>query len=493
MNKKSVLIWLIFGLVMMVSFRVSQVRSLSMHFVDEEDHLTIAELTNRGFKPYEDIQSNHQPIVYFTSAKLQKLLDPPNIFMLVRRHRQVMFVYGLIWSAIILWRFKTIGLIFIIFFEWLKYYLFGNLWLMESFAVYPIVYVFGATLQIWIDKIKIKTAEIVWLSFCSFVIIFSLVPLWPWLALAWLVLLIRIKKKVLVAGLTLITLTGLFFIITDYSPLNWFIRVIYNNFVYAVPDLSPFHGLIDYLKMIFFPFLAYFSSGSLQAQFIVLFFTGYLLACWFKPKLLLIYPFLLLANNRVLSPSAVYYEGFHLLPWLGLMIFTFAFCLKFLPKYFILVFSIWSLWLLTNRAMPYFWQTDPNYEYYVNYSNFDDLNFALKNIGQKDQEMKAAVLTNEVLIQWQTPTMPATKQVVYYPWERKIPELKKDYDLVFNIDNPNPPEFIYGAMEQKLVKAKYQPLYREEKTTELFVRKDIFANITPEQWNALESRGFSRE
>ena len=50
-------------------------------------------------------------------------------------------------------------------------------------------------LQNWFDKIKIKTAELIWLSFCSFGIIFSLVPLWPWLALTWLVLWIRIKKK----------------------------------------------------------------------------------------------------------------------------------------------------------------------------------------------------------------------------------------------------------------------------------------------------------
>ena len=114
-EQKNILILLLFSLVMLVSFRISQTRSLSMHFVDEEDHMTIAGLTNRGLKLYEDIQSNHQPIVYFSSAKLQQLLDPPNIFMLVRRHRQAMFAYGLIWSAIILWRFKAIGLIFIIF------------------------------------------------------------------------------------------------------------------------------------------------------------------------------------------------------------------------------------------------------------------------------------------------------------------------------------------------------------------------------------------
>lgn len=489
---KKILFLLAGLLILAVSFRVSEKRSLSMHFVDEEDHITIGRLTTRGFKLYQDIQSNHQPIVYFTSAKLQQLLDPQNIFMLIRRHRQTMFVYGAIWSLLLVWRFKEIGLIFTLFFEFLKYYLFGNLWLMESFAVYPAVYIFGVGLETWFKNINIKKTELIFLGICSFLIIFNLVPLWPWLAVIWLTFLLKIKRKIFWIGTSFLITTLIFFTISGYSITDWFIKSIYNNFVYAVPDLSPFKGPLDYLKVIFFPFLAYFTHNSLQANFISLFFSGYLLACLFKRKLLLLYPLLFLANNRVLSPGSVYYEGFHLLPWLGLIIFTFAFSLKFLPKYFILGLGIWSLVLLTNREMPYFWKTDPNYEYYVNYSTFDDLNFAIKTINQSGQRMAVSVLTNEVLVQWKTLTNPATKQVVCYPWERKIPELKEDYAHVFNVNNPNPPEFIYGAMEQELVKAKYHSLYRDGKSTELFIRNDVYEQITPEQWQVLGTRRFNR-
>lgn len=463
-----------------------------MHFVDEEDHITIARYTTRGFKLYQDIQSNHQPIVYFASAKLQQLLDPQNIFMLIRRHRQVMFIYGAIWSLLLVWRFKTVGLIFVLFFEFLKYYLFGNLWLMESFAAYPSVYLFGSMLETWFKNINIQKTELIFLGICSFLVIFDLVPLWPWLALMWLIFLLKIKKKILWIGASFLITTLIFFTVSGYSMTDWFIKTIYNNFIYAVPDLSPFKDQLDYLKVIFFPFLAYFTPHSLQAQFISLFFSGYLVAAMFKRKLLLLYPILFLANNRVLSPSSVYYAGFHLLPWLGLLIFTFAVSLKFLPKYFILGLGIWSLVLLANREMPYFWKTDPNYEYYVNYSTFDDLNFAIKAINQHGQRMAVSVLTNEVLVQWKTLTNPATKQVVCYPWERKIPELKEDYARVFNVDNPNPPEFIYGAMEQELIKVKYHSLYRDGKPTELFIRNDVYENITPEQWEALGTRRFNR-
>jgi len=490
MNKKNILIWIIFGIIMLVSFRISQARSLSMHFADEEDHITIARYTNRGFKLYQEIQSNHQPIVYFSSAKLQQLLDPPNIFMLIRRHRQAMFIYGLIWSGIILWRFKAVGLIFITLFEFLKYWLFGNLWLMESFAIYPSVYLFGVMLEAWFEKVRISTLEIIFLSFNSFLIIFSLVPLWPWLALTWLLIFIKIKKKIMVAGISLLVITGLFFAISTYSPIDWFIRTIYNNFVYAIPELSPFHGSVDYLRMIFFPFLAYFTVNSLQAQFISLFFTGYLVACWFKPKLLWLYLFLLLANNRVLSPVSVYYEGFHLLPWMGLMIFTFSYSLQKIKFKLWFIWLIWALILMLNNNMPYFWKTDPNYEYYVNYSTFDDFNFALKTINKNGQKMAISVLTNEILIQWKTLLDPATKQIVCYPWENLIPELKQNRDQVFSLDNPFPPEFIYGSIDKQLTKAKYQVLYRNDKASELFIRKDIFDQISPEEWIALKTRGF---
>ncbi|MCX6816749.1 MAG: hypothetical protein NTZ93_02710 [Candidatus Beckwithbacteria bacterium] len=492
MNKQRIFHLVVLGIVMLVSFRIAQARSLSMHFVDEEDHMTIGRLTNRGFKLYQDIQSNHQPIVYFTSAKLQQLLNPPNIFMLVRRHRQAMFVYGAIWSLLIVWRFKTVGLIFVIFFEFLKYYLFGNLWLMEAFAAYPAVYLFGTMLQVWFKNQNIKKSELVFLGICSFLVLFNLVPLWPCLAFMWLLFLLKIKKKIFWMVAALLTSTLIFFTLSRYSVADWFIRTVYNNFVYAVPTMSPLHGPGDWLKMIFFPFLAYFTPNSLQAQFISLFFSVYLLAVVFKRKLLIIYPLLLLANNRVLSPGTVYYEGFHLLPWLGLMIFTFSFCLKTIKFKFWPVWLIWAMILLTNKNMAYFWKTDPNYEYYVNYSTFDDLNFAIKIINQEGQKMAVSVLTNEVLVQWKTLTSPATKQVVSYAWERKIPALKEEYSRVFNINNPNPPEFIYGEMERELVQAKYHSLSRDGKSTGLFIRKDIYGKITPEQWEALATRRFSR-
>ena len=52
--------------------------------------------------------------------------------------------------------------------------------------------------------------------------------------------------------------------------------------------------------------------------------------------------------------------------------------------------------------------------------------------------------------------------------------------------------FLVAPYTEYLVKTKYYPLYRDGKATELYIRKDIWENITAEQWQVLGSRRFSR-
>ncbi len=454
-----------------------------MHFVDEEDHLAGAGLVNRGYKLHEQIQSNHQPLVYFGSAAIQKLTKPDNIFMLVRLTRLAMFTYGALWSLLIVLRFSWPGLIFVLFFEFLKYGLLGNLLLMESLAVYPAVYLLG----VFLSPKPPRRFELVFLGLCTFLIVFNLVPLWPWLGLVWLIWLLRLKGKIIwpLSAFAAATLA----LFSFYSPTAWFRETVYNNWLYAIPALNQIKTSLDWQKIILFPFTAFIIQNSSQALFIRLFFSGYLLAALFNWRLLWLYPLLLLANNRVLSPGSAYYEGFHLLPWLGLLIWIFVYSLKFLPKYFLLAFGILSLVLLVNPAMPYFAKTDPAYEYFVNYSTIDDFNFAVKNLAAAGDRM--AVTANQPLLYWHTGTNLATRQLVYYGWEPNVPELKADYQRVFFGDNP--PEIIYGNDEPILLSQKYVNVFRRGQPTELFIRSDRYSQITDSQWQALATRGFTKE
>jgi len=499
-HKKLIFYFLILGIVFIGAFRLSESRSLSFHFVDEEDHITFAHYINKGYKLHRDLQGNHQPLVYFGSALLQKVSKPTNIFMLVKRHRQAMFFYGLFWSLLFVTKFRLTGLIFSVLFEFLKYWQFGNLFLQESLAAYPIFYLFMSLMEMLLWEKKPKKLESIFLGFCTFIVIFSLIPFWPWLTLLWLIFLVKNRKFFIHQFLTTLILTiGLFLF---YSPIDWFRETIYNNIIYAIPALSEISGIQDWLKLIFFPFLSFTTKDSLQANFISLFITGWLIVTAYLLKkkdkkiiwFLLFYFLLFLANTRVLSPGTVFYQGFHLLPWLGLIWMLFIYSLRIvskgknLKKVVFPLFFIWGLFLLTNKSMPYFWKTDSNREYHINYSSFGDFNFAIKTIARPGDRL--AVFTNESLIHWNTGTVPATRQIVYYAWEPLIERLKSEYKEGI-IENS--PEFLYGGKEQELVKEKYINILKNNKTTELFVRKDKYEKITEDQWQILTTREFGNE
>jgi hypothetical protein len=503
MNKKRLVILLLFGLIMFRAFKLADSRALSFHFVDEEDHIVFADYMNQGYRLYQDLSSNHSPLVYLGSSWIQKIVKPNSIYLLIKTHRLAIFAYSLIWSLLLVWRFEWIGLGFIALFEYLKYFLFGNLFLMESLAVYPAVYLLGIMLKSGLEEKWPGRAESVWLGVCSFLVMFNLLPLWPWLAGINLVFWLKNKKKFIWQSGTLIILSIFLFTLIPFKA--WFKETIYNNYVYALPQLSTTKLPTDWLKLFFFPWLAWVTPNSLQAGFIRLFSSFWLVLGinWLMKKdkrlgwLAISYLFLTLANLRVLSPGEVFYGGFHLLPWLGLLIITSFFWFKTLWKDSQLRWLItgatiiWSGGLLANQSMPYFWQTDPGQEYHINYSTFDNLNFAVKSLAQPGDRL--AVLTSESLIYWQTQVKPATRQIVYYAWEHSVPELQREYEAVLSPQAKNPPEFVYGGDSGDWFKKIYTNLYKDEKATNLFFKKDRLQSVTPSQIEKLNSRNFILE
>lgn len=470
-----ILIWLGLTLVLLFSFRLHDQRALSFHFVDEEDHIVTADFMNQGLKLYKDLSVNHQPLVYLGSQALQKVAKPNSIYLLIKTHRMAMFVYGALWSVLLVTRFGIVGLIFSLFFEGLKFYGFGNLWLMESMAVYPAVYLFGSLVNSFLSNKWPKKRQSFWLGICSFLVVFNLVPLWPWLVMIWLVMLIKNKKYFWWQVFGSVVPTMILFLLI--SPVDWFRETINYNVIYAMPRLSVIKTTQDWLRIIFFPFLAFFTKKSFQAKIISWLFSGLsisLILKWknnvtYKYTAVLIYVTLVLANLRSPNPEEVFYGGFHLLPWLGMLLIAALLLIKQIKnKWIVLGLSIWGLGLLLNKNMPYFWQTDTMAEYQINYSRFDDLNWAVKQIVEPSDKM--AVLSSESLIYWQTGVVPATRQVVYYAWEHDVPRLKEEYKESFY--GVNPPEFIYGSNEQELVKKDYVQLLQDNKPTELFLHQD---------------------
>jgi len=105
-----------FFTIFLLSFFISVKFSQSFHFVDEDDHLVFAHFMNKGYKLYDDLSSNHQPLVYFFSSLGQKIIQPKTLFSLITGGRLLVFAYGFLWSLFLLFQFGPIILVFILFY-----------------------------------------------------------------------------------------------------------------------------------------------------------------------------------------------------------------------------------------------------------------------------------------------------------------------------------------------------------------------------------------
>ncbi|MEJ2441813.1 MAG: hypothetical protein P8Y06_02755, partial [Patescibacteria group bacterium] len=226
-----------------------------IHFVDEEDNMITGKYLLRGDKIYSDIFEQHQPISYIASAAVQKVTKPSSIFLLIKRHREFVILWSILWSVFLVYRFGLLGLGFSGIFESTKIFLLGNLFLAESLIVYPLVYLVAFALR---KTKKLDSLDIFFLglvfSFCTFL----LAPAWPLITFLFLFLFIRDKLykkwKMLLLGFMLVVLLILPFI--SVFP-DYFRDIFLFNLKYYIPLERNGLGFFSIIKS-FFSFLTVF-------------------------------------------------------------------------------------------------------------------------------------------------------------------------------------------------------------------------------------------
>lgn len=499
----------------LVSFLLTEKFSQSFHFVDEEDHLVIGSYINKGYKLYRDLSTNHQPLVYFFSAAFQKTTKPTTIFLLIKRGREAIFLYSFIWSLFLVYQFGWPFLIFSLFFELSKFFIFGNLLLAENLAVYPFLFIIGLTFKTAFYNYKPKNWENFIFGLANFIIVFNLLPLIPSLLFFDLIFFLKTKIfKNFFFGLIIPTITIFLFI----SPVDWFRETIIYNFKYTVPLISEIHSYKDYFNFLFFPLLSFIRNNhSIFNQFIQFFSLLLLLNliiisffCQKKKKIIFLWiiflSLILASNNRVLKPGLMYYSGFHLLPWYSGFIFFNLLTIKLLisgakktGKNILLAgFLIGGLYLFSNKAMPYFLRINKNYEHNVNFFPYYLIGEAVKSVAGSEDRL--AVLPDESLIYWQSGLKPATRQIAYYEWQYRPLILRKQLDDILIND---PPEFIYADFG-RIGKASYLPILTStlEKNywritskgiaQNLYLKKEKIQRIKESQWQKWTSLSFDR-
>src|SRR3989344_3313169 len=239
---------LIFGLIFLLfTGYFYREQSLSFKFVDEEDNFVFGKYLSKGEKLYDDLISNHQPLPHIFSGLVHNLTNPNTTYSLLVKHREAVIVWGIIWSLILIYYFKFRALIFIIIYELTKIQLLGNLFLAESFVVYPLLYLSGATF------FSHKFSNFLWgLSFG--LCVFLLAPIWPALLLVLALHLKQVKGRIKFSFLGFLIPLILVLI---YSSISGYLYYFYVNLTFTVPGYQNDPFWLSILKGILSPILAF--------------------------------------------------------------------------------------------------------------------------------------------------------------------------------------------------------------------------------------------
>lgn len=487
-------------------------QATSFSFVDEFNNFITAYYMLEGKNLFTEIFFNHNPLPAYMSYLLQYLFTPESLYQLVIYHRLTVSVFSFIMALLLVYRFSFVGLFFVFMFEITKFYLFGNLFLAESFIVYPLAYLFGLGWE------KLSGKE---LSFYDFMLsavftwftVFSREPYVPVALVLFGVVLFnrQITRKHIIALLLFILLSVSVIVLLPLK--DFFFQVVQVNYLKFIANGGQSGGKSNIFLMLFYPLsILWYGQENyfriIQIVFAVLFVkinVYYLLIR--REILIILYVFIILALAAVRfePPGTEFYEAYHMLPWYS--IFIMAISLLFVSLYdkkqerLLAHASVLGclLVLLITFASPRLFiyeRKDRNVEFTTNYGQYAGIT-QLLNILSQNTNTTLFVEGWDSLVFWKAEVKPAYKYVYFYPVMGSIPAYDDPYKEMMR---QSPPDFYYaeslcGVVKKKsqlpeLVKSTYRQIFFENKPTCLLIRSESTPKIEEKSWEQAKELGF---
>lgn len=461
----------------------------SLDFVDEEDNIVIGSYLEQGNKLYRDIYSQHQPAQFVLANVLQTVTSPDNIFMTVKRHREFMILWSMIWITLLTLRFGYSLYFVALIFELTKMILLGNMFLAETFVVYPLMYL----LSYLFSKAKSPgTLEQIFVLGLIWFLALSLTPLWPLLLVVTVQLYLSSQSKpsfILRFAALGILCFALLFPKVDF--LDYYHDVFWINTQFYIPlttGISPVSALIHAL---FSPLITLFTQGDslllplLKLLSLIYLYNLFVLVRGKEYKIALaLHTILFLINLRYINPANTLYGAFHLLPWYGALLYGAVAFLRAprLPRFFLLT-------LLIIFALPiarqHLWdQRDINTDYFVHYSQSADLSQVVQ-ILSRDVPRSIWVEPVNYWVHYQNNSRLYTTMINYYPWMHQTPSFQTELAIALKTSWP---DLVYLNNQNLSLGAQlnaYTPLMRDGGKTMLYLRNDLIPSLTNSQLQEL--------
>lgn len=446
---------------------------------------------------------NHAPLMAHISFFIQRLSSPDSLYSLVLNHRLFLIGFSYIFSLFLIFRFKFIAFIFLIIFEFTKYYIFGDRFLAESFIIYPIIYLFGLFL-FSLNKNQLKPIELFFSGILMWFIIFMREPFIPLVLFLIGCFFILVKRKIIYLLFPFIAISALTLLFLPGKDLieNVFLL---NSHITST-EIASKGGITTVLLISFFYPLYIFISGDssifrlLLQIFSFIFFILMGKTILEKKIKLFIFIFITLgiSNIRFVPPGKMFFEAFHEVIWFGLFVFSIVFLISQLklnsfrkftlsaPLLIMVIFTLLSKESIAKTNLTRLEEYDFNYRHYF---IFGDAINKLSNENQTvfleerdDLIYISADRNSSYKYQWYTSLMP---QVHKYKAER---------DKMF-INNP--PDFYYdaclGILRDEMTPVGYIRVIQYEDPSCLLIKKDVFKNIEDSKWESVRHLGFTKK
>lgn len=455
----------------------------------------------------------------YISSAIQSFTHPINLYDLVLKHRQFVMLFGFIFNFLLIFRFGVPAFLFFLFFELSKFYIFGDRFLGEGLAVYPLAYLFFVSFKkLYEQKNKnfdlIVSAVFSWLviflreTFAPISIVLFLFILYPYkqslrpLSLEQSLRPSGLKKlsKVKVLSIILfLSLSMISLLTVNFKDYFFSLITVNKNFYSQNPSYL--------INSLFYPVYIITSSKwnifrILLIGIDVLFMSSFIyLLIKRKFRMLLIFVPLFLANIRVVEPGKLFYESFHMVPFYGIFLSSTFLIVCEIKKHNIRFWAlsmIFTLFILSNylvsRNVFFKEKANPYEEFFTNYSNILHTGEVIKKISGTKDTLFVDGYDEEIY--WVANRSSSYKYSMYTSF---MPEFPVYRDERINMFSKNPPDFYFGSCPketnpQRLMPNESTPLYTRlnsfGKPSCVFVKNTKLSNITDSQWRSVKEFGF---
>lgn len=515
---KKIFFVVVLFLFVVLAFRTLESHIFNIHFVDEDENMVAGYYMAKGQKLYADIFSHKQPMPAVFSALINKIFKPGSLFLFVKRHREAVFLYSILWGLAFLYEFGLSGFIFSLSIELSKRFLLGDLFLAESLVIFPLAFVIGYLWKLSLGESVSYVLKRYLFLFSLVLIPFQLFTLIPLTTIIIFYLLLKEKfKKRIVLPLVLILAALVLAFLPFVSYVDYFTNTKYAIATHYLEDavsqgfsqlfyfsfLKPVAALVSPIKGEFGSFIRVL-SGIYLLSFI------YLLFKEKGKRAFLLFSFFLLGTTglRLTFPQAALYEGFHGFPWFSAIIFLIIIQLKQVillnwrpPKRrIIMTIGIALIILLIFSSgqfllRDYFRPVNQQRDFLVNFSRFVGTGMVIKTLSASGD--KLMVIPVEQLLYFESSLFPQNRFLYTYEWIFRNEKLKNE--LKKNLEE-NPPTFVYYDYSSVGDDAKalldpifvdYIQLRQGDSPSLLLIRRNKLDSLQPEQIEGIKELGFS--